>query len=454
MLQVFIFFLLFSQLLWAQENGLECPKSYDGEDLEEFRDKIIKSKIPVVKDILKTCFPKEIPKCFEEVLYEDNVKNNVHLSRTDFKDTGIVSSPSDLPKIFFNPSQPNKVIIPKDIEKLDKNDPNLQTLFYKTRSTGGFEGGNNLFIMTYSTPKRDYVLQTSPHIDNTDDSEPKKVSPEGRNILTVIVMDKTSDPPVAEMRLLGSSQTNSGVYNWDPPASSQACSECHTGPFRAISPKGYGETNGEKKLSKEDEEKIQSINSILEQFTSWGTQKVNGHDIKLGNDFRNQLVGWAPPDSPTRTTDWLKNCATKNKNLGYYGFGYYNKNFEMNKNPQINYANLSSAMNCYSCHNNSFHGGIDNQIFSSNEIKFKILVDRSMPRGENLNQDERIALVNCLEEERYNSGVRDKWFEEKPFLKKISCFGKQFNGQTPSVIGSLKETKKSKKGNKSEASSQ
>jgi hypothetical protein len=77
-----------------------------------------------------------------------------------------------------------------------------------------------------------------------------------------------------------------------------------------------------------------------------------------------------------------------------------------------------------------------------------------MPRGENLNQDERIALVNCLESERDNSDLRDKWFEEKPYLKKISCFGKQFKGQIPKIIGTLNEPKKSEQNSKSEASSQ
>ena len=76
-------------------------------------------------------------------------------------------------------------------------------------------------------------------------------------------------------------------------------------------------------------------------------------------------------------------------------------------------------MNCYSCHNGKDQGVLTDR-FSDDELRFKILVDRTMPpNGATLNVNERLALYNCLIEER--DAVGSKWTEGGEWMRKISC---------------------------------
>jgi hypothetical protein len=105
--------------------------------------------------------------------------------------------------------------------------------------------------------------------------------------------------------------------------------------------------------------------------------------------------------------------------------------YELTASPPINWKKVKNFMSCASCHNNQIRGGL-NAKTSFDLIAFKILVDQSMPLGvhknprdpgspdsavvDELNPNERIALVSCLQAEfKLEANKTREW------LQQISC---------------------------------
>jgi len=424
--------------------NMVCPPGIPtAEDLVSFRKNLIKKNdFKNLVSEIKKCFPIKAPLCYQDMIYYGEAMSGKHdLRASNYYDDSELSiqSEKELPEGFFDPQKPNKVIIPKDIFEREKQDPKkYQILQYQTRSSGGFDNSINLFIIVVKTPDKDFIFQTSPH--ETPLSNPRSNLPlseneilNSKNNLTLITVDKTTKPhdkttkpQVAQLRKLVKMGED---YNWETKTESvDSCFSCHTGPLRAISPKGYSEINSsEKKLSLEDHKKIEAINLTLEEFKSWGTTKRGQYDIKLGAAMNSQPYGWATDSSKTRSEKFIKQCSTNEKQIRYKGFSGYVFNVNLTESPAINYKNVALAMNCYECHNNRLHGALHSN-FSFDEIVFKVLVDRSMPfiLLSSLSMNDRIALVNCLKEEFGNRKNRRKWIEEAPFLTTASCDGDQF----------------------------
>jgi hypothetical protein len=102
--------------------------------------------------------------------------------------------------------------------------------------------------------------------------------------------------------------------------------------------------------------------------------------------------------------------------------------YTLTQDPPIRWERVRDAMKCASCHNNKQRGAL-NSGTGWGEIDFKVLVDQSMPYGwhrnpldrgdadkpvlDLLNQNERIAVVNCLLAEwRQEQGKTLEWLKE------------------------------------------
>lgn len=465
---VFLLSVIPLTVAFAQESSWDkCPPSIKGKDLVKWRKdlaaEIIKGNSKAVLDKISYCFPAAEPACFGDLSYYAKMKSNpnVYYDRSYTylapEKELTLKSPKDLPKEFVN-SEGN-IQIPKDILELAKKN-GWKTLQYKTRSTGGFDTPPNLFLLVISTPEKEIVIQTSPKPDKNSLKENVAADPvphpqnkdftSAQDVLTIITMDKTKKPPVGQLRLLksitdsndytkgflgikiGSTKAHK-AYEWNNELRSNDCIQCHTTPFKAVSPRGYKTVNSEKRMSPEHEKQVDEINKILQQYSTWGTKTIDGTEIRLGPAIDSFPLGWAPTGSETRTEDFLKYCIKRSPEyVTHKGFNSYTSTITKSANPKINYEKLARAMNCVECHNNSIRGALHENLDMA-EIKFRIAGDRSMPHNIELNDDERIALITCLTLER--SELQDKWRQSGEWMQKESCFGDQFKGNPPKIIG-------------------
>lgn len=438
-------FLLSSPLALATEWD-NCPTTVQARQLIDWREvlkkKVLEGKAPEVLGAIKKCYSDTPPACYDDLIYYANTQANPSAyagSSSGFFETAdlTIKGTIDLPIELQAKDQsgaiiPNQVSFPDNILDVAKA-KGWDALLYKTRSSGGFDSAPNLFILGISTPDKDIFLQTSPHPDASPSDDPTPNPRNGnfakaQNTLTVITVDKTKTPAEGQMRIMRKAYGTDN-YQWDNTINISSCTSCHTTPTRSISPRGYLTVNGsEKRMTPEQEEMVDRLNNKLGQPNSWGKKVIDGVEVRFGPSMASFPLGWAPANSETRKEEFMKACATERKSSDQYGFGGYQASFKMNTPPEINYPRLAEAMNCVRCHDGSSRGPM-HEGYGRDNVEFKILVDRSMPHGMELNGDERMALVNCLYREREK--VKSIWRETGPWMTKASCYGMQFKNGAP-----------------------
>ena len=443
----------------VQPMSLKCPDEQTDELLQVWRSAAIQNavngKYGDVGQALKDCFPSGAPRCMKNLESFIETKKNPEL-RDKLKSTdpfanrfvrryeGVkveqegltLRSEKDLPKEFTSDSKPGTVVFPPDILQLAK-DKGWRAIAYKTRSTGGFDGSPNLVLVAIPGRDKDVYLQISPRADHDKNLTKDNPYPEsdvnlskGQNVLTIITVDKTKWPPEGQLRLLTATgdisrhgiDADNGSFKWSNKLSSQTCIGCHITPLRSISPRGYLTTNGtEKRMTPEDESTVQKINEMmLVEGLSWGKVKVDGHEVQRGPAPESQPYGWAPRGSPTRQPDFLNQCAFSTASISYKSFDTdIAYNFSASgDHSHLDTRNLSRAMNCVQCHNSKIRGYLHGE-FSTDEIKFKVLVDKSMPPGVQLSDNDRIALFNCLIAERDENAAA--WKAQASWAQAEAC---------------------------------
>ncbi|WP_413289409.1 hypothetical protein [Bdellovibrio sp. HCB337] len=448
----------------SSSGDLACPENFTGDVLTEWRKsavgKAVNGEYGKVKSALKTCFPNGAPACTQDLDYYVKLKSNrpqIANGSDSYGDSVeelnvapaegyILESEKDLPKEFLVKDsngrvKPGFVKFPDDVLKVAK-DKGWKAVGYKTRGTGGFDSAPNLSIVAIPGREKDIFLQISPPPDRNrretrDNPYPaSKDFTHGQDTLTIISVDKTKKPPVAQLRLLRYDD-QSGGYKWHSGTRTESCTQCHTTPLRSISPRGYLVTNGtEQRMKPEDERMVTEINDMmLVPGLTWGKAKAtDGSEIRRGPRDEVQPYGWAPPGSRTRKPDFLKACATTNTQQSYQSLDRdYTFQTTMSDPTKINHRKVGQTMNCVQCHDGSVRGYL-HENFSFDEIKFKILVDRSMPPGLSLTMDERMALVNCLQAEFQE--LRNEWKKKAPWLTRGGCEDMPTAGRAGSGSGS------------------
>jgi len=424
----------------------------------------LKSKSIEVNKILKSCYPSQTPDCLKEIEHYSFIQANPTEYRTGkSQDPGpenlTINSASDLPDAFRLKGADGKlsddlVGMPDDILKVAKQN-GWKTVSYKTKSTGGFDGSPNLFIVAVPLGEGENkwdkvaVLQTSPHDDKKGKHKRYNPVPKPANgnftnalgTLTVITIDKTQDPPVGQSRQLYKTAYDEGkrskkrkvAYKWGNSTSVTSCTSCHTQPFRAISPLGDGANHGkEKAVSAKHKKEIDEMNAILEDFSTWGKVEYKGRQYSRGVKMDSQPYGWAPENSVTRTNEWLLECASQRRDINYSGFNNYNASVKKNPNAIIRPEILKEAMDCFSCHNGKDHGVLHGS-YSNKEMQFKIAIHKTMPRGGNeLTDDERLALISCLNAEF--AAVKQDWKKSGNWMKGEKCVASSITPQCETVV--------------------
>ena len=424
----------------SADSEFNCPPSGTAANISAYRDTIVESILKgdyaTANSSLQRCVGDLQVACLTDAQYFLNLKRNsgavTYAPEMDPPGSRpvegyTVKTPNDLPVPFR--ADNGQIKIPDNLMQTSQRN-GWKTVSYKTRSTGGFDTAPNLTLIAIPGEEKDIFLQISPppagHL-NYYNPEPEirggNISA-GQNVLTVITVDKTKNPPVGQLRLL-EKDIATGNYRWNDKLRSRSCTECHTSPLRTISPVGYLTTNGaEQRMNPQTEQTITEINEMMTGKASWGAFETNtGQVIRRGPPLESQPYGWAPEGSPTRTEDYLKTCSTTQSSYSFTAFGGYSYSGTMSSSPPINYAKLQNAMNCAYCHNGNVRGKLHAN-FSFEEMVFKVLVDKSMPPGEDLNQNERMALLNCMRAEF--RAVSNKWKESGEWMKSAACTD-QFN---------------------------
>jgi|GEM_PF-3129209 len=424
---------------------------------------IANGKYSDVQSEIKTCFGDTVPSCLNDMNYYVNHK--VYTNSTALTERYLeleelynnqmpLTSASFLPTEFLEKNEsgeivPNFVVIPENLTELSRA-KNWLTTSYKTRELGGFDDSNNLLIVAIPSERRDTVLQ----ISIAKDAQPFEsildpiTRPHNGNLtggfetLTMITVDKTTNPPLGQLRILKKSPIKPNSYYWNPETTNtigtRSCISCHSTPFRAISPVGYKFTNEiktafvtgqEKRMDREHESTVNKINELLSRSgVSWGTAKKDNREVRFGPDIDSQPWGWAPAGSMTRKQEFIEKCASERTAFSATSRagGHYRAEFKPDETASVNWQKVAKAMNCISCHNGKNRGIIHNE-FSPSTVAFKIIATREMPESDDpenplapeLNTDERLALYSCLQKERLT--VAQEWKKSGWWMTRTKC---------------------------------
>lgn len=440
--------------LWAQTQGseitykgkgsrarLECPNITQGDSLLTFRSavvsRIVRGEYDIAAEAFSRCFPSEVPACLKAAKIHNDTKryqSSIPQYNTDpahLVEGLTLSSEKELPPEFLVKDSAGKVksglvAIPPNILELSKS-KGWKAVAYKTRSTGGFDAGPNLVLVAIPGADKDIYLQISPRPEanfhdlvNEPYPQPGTNLSQGQDTLTIITVDKRANPPVGQLRRMHFDTVREG-YTWDNNTRVEGCLGCHASPLRSISPRGYLVTHGnEKRMKPEDERTVTEINQMMTvEGLTWGKLKVQGVETNRGPEADSHPLGWAPPNSETRTDEFIRQCAQSLTVRDYVAISRdYAHQFRMSPDLKLNTAKIRAAMDCVQCHSGRIRGPL-HEGFSQDEVFFKIAVDKTMHPGSDLSPDERMALYNCLKAERLV--VRDAWRTSGEWMTRSVC---------------------------------
>jgi hypothetical protein len=326
---------------------------------------------------------------------------------------------------------------------------------YKSRHSGGFDSGTPSLLMIEVPGSKmnppvnfDRFINISLVKDDNEDGTnptPQKHFPDAAtlaadggsyggtypHVLTMVTVEHGTRDAKARLYFQMFNR-NGGVYSPAAPNNPSGCVSCHPSGLRAISPLGYHVRAGETQLQPDNWFQVKQIDSDMTAGQrggiSWGSKTSDSGVVTptLDTKYFGPVVGPSEPLSQgTRTkefivgTDGVSGCQNSRGTVSVTDiFGRApgrNNVYTFTSTPPVDWQKVSDAMDCEMCHNNE-RQGVLNELTSSAQIDFKILVDQSMPFGvhknpldqgtdpaapvvDDLNLNERIALANCLQAE-------------------------------------------------------
>lgn len=413
---------------------------------------------------IRQCFPSAVPSCIQPALD--------YATRSDIFGADVDGPVANMPQrqppaVFRAPNgQGQEYFIPPNVEQIAAEN-NWPYVRYKSRMSGGFDSDTPNLLMVYVPGDRvnppvsyDRWLNFATPFDpgETRNSETIQPAPQAGiptladylnpaiertlpRVFTMVSLERASATTTAEVFFQKFRRTG-GTATFTPEENSEVpgCATCHPNGLRAISPLGLHVRNGELQLPERDWRAATEINAAMitsagGKAVSWRSGVVNGVRKPFFNPAsQGPIVGPVVPlnDRGTRSRAFIMGEVLPNGQTtpGCYnsqttieledifrrppGYGQNRNIYTMSAAPVVNWEKVRDAMSCASCHNNVARGAL-NDVTSSAEIAFKILVDQSMPLGahfnpldvgspqtpvrDDLTPDERIALVNCLSAE-------------------------------------------------------
>ena len=449
-----------------------CPNLLDPASVQTWRDQAISDYLTGERwDIYsdeERCFPRGTPSCFSRI---DNLLREK--TPTEAYGSTYPIEQKRLPQLFQNNSAdldafqipPNLEAIiagtevaPPISEKVDYTQ--WRVVKYKSRSTGGFDLGEvapgnrsteSLMLVYVPGASFDPPLNFDRwiNIGLPSDQDEKRFIPEPQQTLpkwtqyatdgdslpvtfTMLTMQKPSGEQKARILFQNFSRDDgtSPIYRGSP-SNPAGCISCHANGMRAISPLGYfppGTTppvlndgnkwmavNGAQLggtvplLPDETTNKVLEMNNLMSSYgiVDWGTVvEADGSKRTYADPFTygDSLGSFHP--AKQRDDAFFASCMKKETEYTYYSIRSVETKISMNGvAPDQN--RVKNAMNCAACHG-TVRAPIHRR-FSEQEVRFKILIDRSMPMfAQGLTDSDRLALVNCLIAERDTNDAQ--WF--------------------------------------------
>jgi hypothetical protein len=322
----------------------------------------------------------------------------------------------------FPGAGPNEFRPPDNLEELAQQ-RGWKFVKYKTRGSGGFDSSPSLFLLlvpgeSYTPPRNvdQYIQFTLPADPRSRLAEPV---PQGelpkaadypttrlaRNF-SMISMEKASGDRPARPYFQLFQQGGNGRFVRQP-SDEDSCYDCHTSGLRAISPLGQHTRPGEPRLPDATRAMVDEINERMDSYgpIAWRNTRPELLGPPLGRT--------TPRDVRTRTEEFIRGCASTNRELAIGEARTVQRTFTQNTPPRIRWEKVRDAMNCQFCHDGANRGTLTSQTRRSMLI-FKIVGDRTMPQGhDDLNDDERIALYNCL--------IAEQDADRVPWITEVAC---------------------------------
>jgi hypothetical protein len=463
-----------------------CPDLKSDASVTSWREKFIDSYYGGdnpsgnIQTTLQSCFANRVPACLARAItYLGPIGNQ--MPRLTDDDVAVTSPQRQIPKELLNSgSDDQKYILNPKLEAIAKK-KGWPVVRYKSRHAGGFDRSTSSLIMIEVPGKSlkppvdfdRFVNISIPKDKVNDDTEPvpqekiptpkelKKGKEDYPTVMTMVTVQHGSTTSAPKIFFQKFNRHSDIYFPEDMNNTPGACYSCHSSGMRAISPLGYGVDEGERQLPPDLWNMVKKINTDManaqgNSTPNWGSINFRGTVASAIDPNRyGPVFGPSSPlthkvsqDSngkdvisyPTREKDFIMGtagkpgCASSNTTIDVtdiFKRGPGSKNiYTFSSNPPIDPEKVAAAMDCQMCHNGNFRGVLTGQT-SVDMIRFKILVDKSMPDGahvnpmdnssptahvkDELNPNERIALANCLVAE-FNSELSNKreWMTEQP----------------------------------------
>lgn len=409
-------------------------------------------------DEIKRCFKENVPQCVSRTL---NVAERDDIAPSG-SDGTIATVPQKRPpdEIKDLVAGEGNYWIPDNIEDIAKQ-KGWTSVRYKSRHAGGFDSDTpNLLMVFVPGDKVDPPVTFDRWLNfplPIDDDEPAVGLPQhprpkfgppkreeyvpGNNFprtFTMVSQERATDTTPGTVYFQMFRRGQNETFSPGGAVGMGSCVSCHPNGLRAIAPLGYDLRPGEERLSDEDWKAVELINRKMVEgagykAASWGEgTTADGSRKPLYRADIGPIMGPAvPANGISRTKEFImggtlngeaiKGCFNRRTTISIDDIfgrapGMYEPHFKfkLSDTPNINPDKVIAAMSCEGCHVKGQRWPI-NADTDLDQVRFKILVDQSMPLGAHMNPldsgndtnevvdrltaDERFALTNCLEAE-------------------------------------------------------
>ncbi len=467
-----------SATVWAPSTYATYPDCPTGgaAAMNQWRDEAAAAAIDQgwgVADVIKGCFPTEIPSCLQRIADDSAGQPSVDYA------SNFPTEQKRLPRIFKGPgNSDDQFQIPENIEDIIQgtarppavageqvNYRKWKLVKYKSRSTGGFDLGavgpgqrstESLMLILAPgdsfTPPLGYdrwinIGLPSDQVSDRFKPEPQQKLPKWSDYsglggalpvtLTMLTLQKASGDQKARILFQNFSRgdSSSPIYTGSP-SNPSSCQSCHANGMRAISPLGYfapgvavttlndgnrwmdvnnvGNGLPVPTLPAATQAIVSDMNNVMSSYgrVDWGTVVENGKSRSYVDPYIHGAgLGPMAPAKP-RDDAFFASCMNLQSAYTYSSIREVETVLQT-ASAAPNKDRVKAAMNCGMCHGGS-RAPINRQ-FSRNEVEFKVLIDHSMPMigGNGMTDADRLALVNCLYAEQKDN--------DKSWLSQMAC---------------------------------
>lgn len=359
-----------------------------------------------MKTYLQSCTRENPPYCIQQ--FDQRVKyfaSTQAVSDQDLPNNGMMY----LPKEILENEDPNGHRIRRDLELYVKS-RGWKSVRYRSRHTGGFIVSNPWVMVVHIPGEELDPPQEFDHFVQVQLDKSKQITEQSypsssdlipsNDTVAAISLRKVSDLPKNHVPYFHLHNEGYGFARARiQGAETSSCVSCHNSGTRVISPMGYGHHF--------EDEPRPLVGTELEQLIQFNQKLMKYGSIDLRGRFRRTIAvaseyGRAPgKENMEFYTDPDEGCASP-RYLERQKFTWTpiwssrgpTRTFRYSGQPVNPHNVMEGTTVCTACHDSSTRGRLTNDL---NDIVFKVLGDRMMPGVIELTEDERFAVVACLD---------------------------------------------------------